>query len=76
MGHTLKASEVAAQIDADSRKLVTIGEQKFWYFTKTIHIPQVDHPLRLVILWERKNGAEPVSVTTSLSPVPALLTVT
>ena len=61
-GREIKASEVAAQIDADSRKLVTIGEQKYWYFTKTIHIPQVDHPLRLVILWERKNGAEPVKM--------------
>lgn len=61
-GREMKASEVAAQIDPDSRKLVIIGEQKYWYFTKTIHIPQVDHPVRLVILWERKNGAEPVKM--------------
>lgn len=61
-GREMKASEVAAQIDAESRKLVTIGEQKYWYFTKTLHIPQVDHPVRLVILWERKNGAEPVKI--------------
>ncbi len=61
-GREMKASEVAAQIDTESRKLVTIGEQKYWYFTKTLHIPQVDHPVRLVILWERKNGAEPVKM--------------
>lgn len=61
-GREMKASEVAAQIDAESRKVVTIGEQKYWYFTKTLHIPQVDHPVRLVILWERKNGAEPVKM--------------
>lgn len=64
-GREMKASEVAAQIDAESRKLVTIGEQKYWYFTKTLHIPQVDHPVRLVILWERKNGAEPVKMMAS-----------
>lgn len=61
-GREMKASEVATQIDAESRKRVTIGEQKYWYFTKTLHIPQVDHPVRLVILWERKNGAEPVKM--------------
>jgi hypothetical protein len=61
-GREMKASAVAAQIDAESRKRVTIGEQKYWYFTKTIHIPQVDHPVRLVLLWERKNGAEPVKM--------------
>jgi len=61
-GRELKASEVAAQIAPGNRKLVTIGATKQWYFTKTIRIPEVDHPVRLVILWERKNGKEAVKM--------------
>ena len=61
-GWELSASEMAAEIDAEIRKPVLIGDKKQWYFTKTIHIPTVDHPLRLVILWKRKNGKEPVKM--------------
>ena len=53
---------MAAQIDPEIRKPVLIGDQKQWYFTKTIHIPKVDHPVRLVILWKRKNGKKPVKI--------------
>ncbi len=58
----LEASELAAQIGPESRKPVTIGDQKQWYFTKTIHIPEVDHPVRILILWDRKNGKEAVKM--------------
>lgn len=61
-GRVWKASEVAAGIPVEARKVVQIGEQRQWYFTKTIRIPTVDHPVRLVILWDRKNGAEPVKM--------------
>jgi Transposase DDE domain len=61
-GRELKASELAAAIPPESRKPVTIGDHKQWYFTKTIHIPEVDHPVRLVIVWDRKNGKEAVKM--------------
>jgi hypothetical protein len=61
-GRERKAVEVAAQIPPESRKPVTLGDHKQWYFTKTIHIPEVDHPVRLVILWDRKNGKEAVKM--------------
>lgn len=61
-GQELKASELAAQIPTESRKEVWLADKKQWYFTKTIHIPEVDHAVRLVILWDRKNGAEPVKM--------------
>jgi hypothetical protein len=61
-GHELKASELAAQIAPESRKLVQIGEKQQWYFTVTLRIPQVNHPVRIVILWDRKNGKEPVKM--------------
>lgn len=59
-GRVWKAAEVAASIPVEARKVVQLGEQRQWYFTKTIRIPNIEHPARLVILWDRKNGAEPV----------------
>jgi len=61
-GRIWKAAEVAAHLPLETRKAVRIGEQTQWYFTKTIRIPKVDHPVRLVILWDRKNGAAPVKM--------------
>ena len=61
-GRELKASELATEIPPESRQAVTIGDHKQWYFTKTLHLPEVDHPVRLVSLWERRNGKEAVKM--------------
>ena len=57
-GTELKAAELAAEILPAHRKPVILGAKKQWYFTKTIYIPEVDHPVRIVILWKRKNSKE------------------
>lgn len=57
-----KASEMAKLIGAEDRKRVEIGDRRQWYFTKTIHIPGVDHAVRIAILWDRKNAAEPAKM--------------
>ena len=61
-GRVLKASEVAAQIAPEIRKAVQIGEKQQWYFTVTLRIPEVKHPVRIVMLWDRKNGREPAKM--------------
>jgi hypothetical protein len=53
-----RPSELAAMIRSEDRKPVWIGERRQWYFTVSIRIPKVDHPVRIVILWDRKNGRE------------------
>ena len=58
-GQTIKAEEVAALIGPEDRKPVAIGNRRQWYFTKSIRIPDVDHPVRIVILWDRWNSACP-----------------
>lgn len=58
-GKKLKAEDAAALIDPRDRKPVDIGDRRQWYFTKSIHIPDVDHPVRIVILWDRWNSAVP-----------------
>ena len=57
-GQTLKASELATSIPAASRKELRIGDERQWYFTVTVQIPNVKHKVRIVVLWRYKNDAE------------------
>ena len=57
-GQTIKAEELAAQIAPEIRKCVSMGEDRQWYFTKSIHIPEVNHPVRIVILWGNRNDTK------------------
>jgi len=58
MGREIRADELAAQIQPQDRKEIHIGDSKQWYFTKSIRIPEVDHKVRIVILWAKKNDTE------------------
>jgi DDE superfamily endonuclease len=58
-GRQLKASELAAQIDPGTRKLLREGDQEQWYFTCTLRIPDVHHKVRIVILWKHREDAQP-----------------
>ena len=57
-GQSLKAEELAAQIGPELRKPVDIGDDRQWYFTKSIRIPDVDHPVRIVILWASRKDTK------------------
>lgn len=59
-GREMKAADVAAEIPPEDRKPILRGDRKQWYFTRTVRLPNVDHPVRLAILWDRKNGRKPV----------------
>jgi len=64
-GQLLKAEEVAAQIRSEDRKPVDIGDDRQWYFTKSIRIPDVNHPVRIVILWKRHNNSQASKILVS-----------
>ena len=61
-GHEIVASEVAARIAPESRKPIDWAGKRQWYFTRTIRIPRLKHPVRLLILWDRKNGKDAVKM--------------
>jgi hypothetical protein len=61
-GRTIKASELAASIPPEDRKPLRIGDQRQWYFTVTVHIPEVRHKVRIVILWRYRHDTEPVKI--------------
>ncbi len=54
-GETLEASELAAQIQPEQRKKIDHGKHQQWYFTCTLRITDIDHKLRIVILWDEKE---------------------
>jgi DDE superfamily endonuclease len=55
-GRTLKAEQLAALIGPEDRKVVEIDGDKQWCFTKSVRLNGVDHRVRIVILWKRRNG--------------------
>ena len=58
-GRKMKAEQLAAQIKPADRKPVVIDGRKQWSFTVSLRIPDVDHRVRIVILWEQWNSATP-----------------
>jgi hypothetical protein len=58
-GGITKASALAASIEPANRKSMEIGDQKQWYFTCTLHIPDVKHKVRILIIWHKKHDSQP-----------------
>jgi hypothetical protein len=61
-GRVLKVNELAASIAAADRKELRIGDQRQWYFTVTLEIPDVAHEVRIVVLWRYRHDPEPVKI--------------
>ena len=61
-GKTIKANELAASIPASDRKEMRIGDKRQWYFTVTVTIPDVNHKVRIVILWKQRNDDQPCKI--------------
>jgi hypothetical protein len=54
-GQILKVSELAKRLAPSDRKELRCGDERQWYFTATLHIPDVKHKVRIVILWHRRQ---------------------
>jgi SRSO17 transposase len=61
-GKIVRADALAKSIPAEDRKELRRGDKRQWYFTCTLTIPQVKHRVRIVIIWDKKNDAEPRKV--------------
>jgi DDE superfamily endonuclease len=61
-GKIVKANGLAASIPPSDRKEMRIGDKRQWYFTVTVKIPDVNHKVRVVVLWRYKNDAEPCKI--------------
>jgi len=54
-----QASVFAKTIPPGDRKPVTVDGKKQWYLSVCVKMPNIDHKVRVVILWKHKNDAEP-----------------
>ena len=58
-GKIVKANDLAASIPAGDRKEMRVGDKRQWYFTVTVRIPDVNHKVRIVIIWRYRNDDQP-----------------
>ena len=49
-GKSIRADEFAATIARESRKELRRGDNRQWYFTTTVRLPQVKHPVRIALI--------------------------
>ena len=54
-----QSSAFAKTIPPEDRKPVTVDGKKQWYLSVCVKMPNIDHKVRVVILWKYKNDAEP-----------------
>lgn len=61
-GTELRADALAASIPPEDRKELRRGDKRQWYFTCTLHIPKVNHKLRIVIIWNHRRDGAPCKI--------------
>jgi uncharacterized protein YndB with AHSA1/START domain len=49
---------VARQIPWAAKKPVRMGQRRYWYFSKQMRIPDVEHPVRVVLFWKAREDHE------------------
>jgi hypothetical protein len=57
-GQEQKLQEVARQIPWGAKKPVRMGNRRYWYFSQQMRIPDVAHPVRVVLFWREREDQE------------------
>jgi hypothetical protein len=50
--------DVARQMPWAAKKPVRVGTRQYWYFSKQMRIPDVGHPVRIVLFWRERDDQE------------------
>ncbi len=58
-GRLVKADALAATIAPEVRKPLREGDRRQWYFTCTLRLPDVQHKVRIVIIWNQRDDTSP-----------------
>jgi hypothetical protein len=61
-GRSIRVDEFAATIAREDRQELRRGDERQWYFTTTVRLPQVKHPVRIVCLWRNRRDGQPAKV--------------
>ena len=54
-GREQQLTAVAQQIRWQDKKPIRSGNRQYWYFSKRMRIPDVDHPVRIVLFWKKRE---------------------
>jgi hypothetical protein len=57
-GQEQKLQDVARQMPWEAKKPVRVGSTRYGYFSKPIRIPEVDHPVRILLFWRERGDQE------------------
>jgi DDE superfamily endonuclease len=57
-GREQSLQAVARQIPWAAKKPVRMGQRRYWYFSKQMRIPDVDHPVRVVVFWKARGDQD------------------
>ena len=57
-GREQSLQAVARQIPGAAKRPVRMGQRRYWYFSKQMRIPDVDHPVRVVLFWKARGDQE------------------
>ena len=57
-GREQSLQAVARQIPWQAKKPVRVGNRRYWYFSKQMRIPDITHPVRIVLFWKERDDAE------------------
>ena len=57
-GREQSLQAVARQIPWQAKKPVRVGNRRYWYFSKQMRIPDLTHPVRIVLFWKERDDAE------------------
>jgi len=57
-GREQKLQDMARQIPWDAKKPVRMGSTRYWYFSKQMRIPDLTHPVRIVLFWRERDDLE------------------
>lgn len=58
LGSEHKLSELAAQIPLEAKKPIRIGDKTYWYFSRRMRIPAVEHPVRIVLFFDQQSDTQ------------------
>jgi hypothetical protein len=64
-GKSVRVDELAASIPREKRRELRRGDSRQWYYTTTVRIPQVKHPVRIVLIWRNRRDKELAKVLVS-----------
>lgn len=61
-GKSIRADEFAASIPPEKRSAFRRGDVRQWYYSTTVRLPQVSHPVRVLIIWRKRRDQQVAKV--------------